>query len=49
MDVLVVDKAGGPLLRTLLVEAAHSLARWEADPSDSSTLARRARSGPAKR
>ena len=27
-----ISKAGSPLLRTLLVEAAHSLARWDSGP-----------------
>jgi len=43
-----ISKAGSPLLRTLLVEAAHSLARWDSGPWVSSTHARHTRSGPAK-
>lgn len=28
----IISKAGSPLLRTLLIEAAHSLARWDSGP-----------------
>ena len=43
-----ISKAGSPLLRTLLVEAAHSLARWDTGPLGQ-FYARKARQvGPRK-
>jgi hypothetical protein len=43
-----ISKAGSPLLRTLLVEAAHSLARWDSGPLGQ-FYARKARQvGPRK-
>ncbi|HXX38746.1 MAG TPA: transposase [bacterium] len=44
-----IGKGGSPLLRTLLVEAAHLAPGGTPAPSINSTPARRRRSGPAKR